>query len=74
MKTVIFCDIYGSLSGFNEVLPPPPWMCQECRRMALPIYLGYNYPNTVLVDYWIRRMEAELFSETVVNFFRVLGS
>lgn len=70
MKTVIFCDIYGSLSGVNEVPPPPPWMCQECRRMVLPIYLGYNYPNAVFMDCWILKMEAKLFSETVVNIFQ----
>ena len=72
-KTIIFCDIYGSLSGVNEVFFFS-WVCQECRRMVLPVYLGYNYRSTVFVDYWILKMEAEFFYETLVDFFRILGS
>lgn len=77
MKTIIFCDIYGSLSGVNEVLFCfffSPWMCQECRKIVLPVYLGYNYLNTIFVDCWILKMEAEFFSETLVDCLRLLES
>jgi len=42
--------------------------------MVLPVYLGYNYRNTVFVDRWILKMEVEFFSETSVDFFRIIES
>jgi hypothetical protein len=44
------------------------------KNYAVYTYVGYNYPTTVFVDCWILKMEAEFFSERLVDFFRILES